>query len=68
MSEEHKTGEKVPESGVYACVRCDCFFCSKTKTFRKGGRFTPCQGCKKAAHWRVKLATTGKNKGGFFGF
>ncbi len=56
----YKTGQKVPESGLYECASCDCFFCSRAKTFRKGGRFTTCAGCKKAASWNLKQATTGK--------
>jgi hypothetical protein len=68
MSDEnYKTGGKVRESGVYACVDCECWFCTRVKTYRKGGRFTTCPGCKKGAQWRVKIATTGKQANrGFF--
>lgn len=57
----YKTGTKVPETGLYSCYSCACWLCSRAKTFRKGGRFTPCAGCKKSAEWRLKQATTGKN-------
>jgi hypothetical protein len=63
----YKTGQKVPETGLYSCYSCDCFFCTRAKTYRKGGRFTTCAGCKKGAQWELKQATTGKsaNRRGF---
>ena len=56
-----KTGQKVPESGLYTCYSCACVFCTRAKSYRKGGRFTPCPGCKKSAEWSLKQATTGKS-------
>jgi hypothetical protein len=66
----YKTGTKVPESGLYSCHSCACWMCTRAKTFRKGGRFTPCAGCKKSAKWRLKQATTGKSasRRGFLDF
>lgn len=55
----YKTGQKVPETGLYGCYSCSCWFCTTAKTYRKGGRFTTCAGCKKSAQWRLKQATTG---------
>lgn len=57
---EYKTGQKVSETGLYACNGCSCTFCTRAKTFRKGGRFTTCAGCRKGAYWILKQATTGK--------
>ena len=66
----YKTGQKVPETGLYACYTCDCWLCASAKTFRKGGRFTTCAGCKKSAQWQMKQATTGKtaSRKGFLDF
>ena len=65
-----KTGQKVPETGLYQCYSCACFLCSTAKTFRKGGRFTTCAGCRKSAEWQLKQATTGKkaSRKGLFDF
>jgi len=57
----YKTGQKVPETGIYSSRGCpDCFFSTRAKTYRKGGRFTTCAGCKKGCQWELKQATTGK--------